>query len=94
MLHELSFDAPASGLDQETRPCFVRARVSDVADNPRLLVIDREASQGKSTLEKLGEAFDVVTVHSISKALSLFGARSFAESMSMYLSSRPCAGWA
>ncbi len=42
-----------------------------MADTPRLLVIDREASPGKSTLEKLGEAFDVVTVHSISKALSL-----------------------
>jgi CheY-like chemotaxis protein/PAS domain-containing protein len=41
-----------------------------VADNPRLLIIDREASQGKSTIEKLGEVFDVVTVHSISKALS------------------------
>ena len=63
--------APASGLEQETRPCFVRARVSDVADNPRLLVIDREASPGKATLKKLGEAFDVVTVHSISKAISL-----------------------
>ncbi len=57
--------------DQERRPCFVRARVRDVADNPRLLIIDREASQGKFTLEKLGEVFDVVTVHSISKALSL-----------------------
>ena len=42
-----------------------------MADNPRLLVIDREASPGKTTLEKLGEAFDVVTVHSISKAISL-----------------------
>ncbi len=42
-----------------------------MADNPRLLVIDREASPGKATLKKLGEAFDVVTVHSISKAISL-----------------------
>ena len=42
-----------------------------MAEKPRLLVIDREASPRKSTLEKLGEAFDVVTVHSISKALSL-----------------------
>ncbi len=42
-----------------------------MADNPRLLVIDRGVSQGKTTLEKLGEAFDVVTVHSISKAISL-----------------------
>ncbi len=42
-----------------------------MADNPRLLVIDREAAQGKATLDKLSEAFDLVTVHSISKAIAL-----------------------
>jgi CheY-like chemotaxis protein/PAS domain-containing protein len=42
-----------------------------VAEKPRLLVIDREASPGKATLEKLAESFNLVTVHSISKALSL-----------------------
>jgi CheY-like chemotaxis protein len=41
-----------------------------VAEKPRLLVINREVSPGKSTLAALGETFDVVTVHSISKALS------------------------
>ena len=42
-----------------------------MAHNPRLLVIDREAAHGKSTLEKLSEAFDLVTVHSISRAIAL-----------------------
>ncbi len=42
-----------------------------MADNPRLLVIDRETSRGKSTLEKLGQAFDLETVHSISRAIAL-----------------------
>src|SRR4029077_12079784 len=36
-----------------------------------MLVIDREASPGKSVAERLGEWFEVVTVHSISKAISL-----------------------
>ena len=70
--HELSFDAPECGLDQEVSSSrYVRARMTDVAHNPRLLVIDREAAQGKSTLERLSEAFDLVTVHSISKVLAL-----------------------
>jgi two-component system, sensor histidine kinase SagS len=45
--------------------------VSDVPEKPRLLVIDREPATGKSNLAALGEVFDVVTVNSISKALSL-----------------------
>jgi CheY-like chemotaxis protein/PAS domain-containing protein len=42
-----------------------------VAEKPRLLVIDRDAAPGRTTPEKLGELFDVVTVQSISKALSV-----------------------
>jgi CheY-like chemotaxis protein/GAF domain-containing protein len=42
-----------------------------VAEKPRLLVIDRETSPGKPVIDRLGESFDVVRVHSISKALSL-----------------------
>jgi CheY-like chemotaxis protein len=41
-----------------------------VAEKPRLLVIDRDVAPGKTTLAPLSETFDVVTVHSISKALS------------------------
>src|SRR6516165_5051354 len=46
-------------------------KVIDVAEKPRLLVIDREGPAGKSTLEKLGNTFELVTVRSISKALSM-----------------------
>ncbi len=67
----LSFDAAVGGLETGRQPSLVRARIIDVAEKPRLLVIDREASPGKATLGKLGETFDIVTVHSISKALSL-----------------------
>jgi two-component system, sensor histidine kinase SagS len=42
-----------------------------VADKPRVLVIEREASRGKAILETLGDAFEVTTVRSISKALSM-----------------------
>jgi CheY-like chemotaxis protein len=45
--------------------------VIDVAEKPRLLVIDRDSSSRKATLEKLGEVFDVVTVQSISRAIAL-----------------------
>jgi two-component system, sensor histidine kinase SagS len=50
---------------------FVQARVLDVAEKSRLLVIDRDAPSGKSIVGQLGETFDVVTVRSISKALSM-----------------------
>ncbi|MGC8644165.1 MAG: response regulator, partial [Isosphaeraceae bacterium] len=42
-----------------------------MSEKPRLLVIDREPATGKANLAALGEAFDVVTVNSISKALAL-----------------------
>jgi CheY-like chemotaxis protein len=42
-----------------------------VAEKSRLLVIDRDAPSGKSIVGQLGETFDVVTVRSISKALSM-----------------------
>ena len=42
-----------------------------MAEKSRLLVIDRDAPAGKSIIGQLGETFDVVTVRSISKALSL-----------------------
>jgi CheY-like chemotaxis protein/PAS domain-containing protein len=45
--------------------------VTDVAEKPRLLVIDRDSLQGTTTLECLIELFDVVTVRTISKALAL-----------------------
>jgi two-component system, sensor histidine kinase SagS len=56
---------------QGARSPLAQARVLDVPEKPRLLVIDREPAAGKSNLAALGDAFDVVTVHSISKALSL-----------------------
>ena len=49
----------------------LRARVFAVAEKPPVLVIDRDASPGKTALERLGESFDLVTVSSISKALAL-----------------------
>jgi len=48
-----------------------RARVFAVAEKPRVLVIDRDASPGKAAVETLGDAFDLVTVSSISRALAL-----------------------
>ena len=42
-----------------------------MAGKPRLLVIDRDSSQGKSTLDCLSESFELVTVRTISKALAL-----------------------
>ena len=49
-----------------------------MAEKPRLLVIDREAAPGKSVADRLGESFEVVTVRSISKALSLLRDSQFA----------------
>lgn len=45
--------------------------ITNVAEKPRLLVIDRETSPGKPVAERLGDWFDVSTVNSISKAISL-----------------------
>jgi CheY-like chemotaxis protein len=53
------------------RPRFVTPGTMDVAEKPRLLVIDRDASSTRPVVEKLGESFEVVKVHSISRALSL-----------------------
>ncbi len=54
------------------------SRVTDVAEKPRLLVIDRDSLQGTPTLECLIELFDVVTVRTISKALALLRDQRFA----------------
>src|SRR5690242_2670420 len=62
-------DGPTAS--QMGRPPFVTPGTMDVAEKPRLLVIDRDASAARPVVEKLGESFEVVTVHSISKALSL-----------------------
>ncbi|WP_165064880.1 response regulator [Paludisphaera rhizosphaerae] len=42
-----------------------------MAEKPRVLVIEREASHGEAILDKLGDDVDVVSVRSISKALAL-----------------------
>jgi len=52
--------------------------VTDVAEKPRLLVIDRDSLQGTPTLECLVESFDVLTVRTISKALALLRDQKFA----------------
>jgi two-component system, sensor histidine kinase SagS len=51
--------------------------VSGVAAKPRLLVIDRDSSAAKPTVDRLGEAFDRVTVRTISKALALLRDQKF-----------------
>jgi len=52
--------------------------VTDVAEKPRLLVIDRDSLQGTPTLECLTASFDVLTVRTISKALALLRDQKFA----------------
>ena len=42
-----------------------------MAEKPRLLVIDRDSSHGKSSVDFLSESFTPVTVRTISKALAL-----------------------
>ena len=51
--------------------------VTGVAGKPRLLVIDRDSSHGKSTLDCLSESTDRVTVRTISKALALLRDQKF-----------------
>jgi two-component system, sensor histidine kinase SagS len=51
--------------------------VTGVAEKPRLLVIDRDSSHGKSSLDFLSESFTPVTVRTISKALALLRDQSF-----------------
>src|SRR5438270_6450067 len=53
-------------------------RVTGVPGMPRLLVIDRENAQGKTPLECLAGSFELVTVRTISKALSLLRDQKFA----------------
>ena len=48
-----------------------------MAEKPRLLVIDRDSSQAKSSLDILSESFTPVTVRTISKALALLRDQSF-----------------
>ncbi len=48
-----------------------------MAEKPRLLVIDRDSSAGKSTLDCLSESFERVTVRTISKALALLRDQKF-----------------
>jgi CheY-like chemotaxis protein/PAS domain-containing protein len=54
------------------------SRVTDVAEKPRLLVIDRDSLPGTPTFGCLIESFDVVTVRTISKALALLRDQKFA----------------
>ncbi len=49
-----------------------------MAGKPRLLVIDRESTQGKTSLDRLSESFEVVVARTISKALSLLRDQKFA----------------
>ena len=58
------------------RPTF-KLGVTGVAGKPRLLVIDRDSSHGKSTLECLSETSERVTVRTISKALALLRDQKF-----------------
>ncbi len=51
--------------------------VTGVAGRPRLLVIDRESTQGKTSLDRLSESFEVVVARTISKALSLLRDQKF-----------------
>src|SRR6516165_3859064 len=53
-------------------------RVTGVAGKPRLLVIDRENTQGKTPLDRLSDSFELVVVRTISKALSLLRDQKFA----------------
>jgi DNA-binding response OmpR family regulator/GAF domain-containing protein len=70
-LHD-QFSPPRKRTDvRRASPFLVQTRVQNVPDKPRLLVIDREPATAKPTRAALSEAFEVVTVHSISKALSL-----------------------
>ena len=48
-----------------------------MAEKPRLLVIDRDSSHGKSSLDGLSESFERVTVRTISKALALLRDQKF-----------------
>ncbi len=49
-----------------------------MAGKPRLLVIDRENTQGKTPLDRLSDSFELVVVRTISKALSLLRDQKFA----------------
>ncbi len=49
-----------------------------MAEKPRLLVIDRDSSHGRSTLDCLSESFELVTVRTISKALALLRDQTYA----------------
>src|SRR5947209_14139222 len=53
-------------------------RVTGVAGKPRLLVIDRENTQGKTPIDRLADSFELVVVRTISKALSLLRDQKFA----------------
>jgi CheY-like chemotaxis protein len=48
-----------------------------VAEKPRLLIIDRDSPQGKSTLGCLATSFECVTARTISKALALLRDQKF-----------------
>jgi len=45
--------------------------VIELSEKPRLLVIERDGSAGRTVVESLSEAFEIVTVRSISRALSM-----------------------
>jgi DNA-binding response OmpR family regulator/GAF domain-containing protein len=57
---------------------FWQVAVTIVTEKPRLLVIDRDSAHGKSTLDSIAESFEVVTVRTVSKALSLLRDQKFA----------------
>ena len=52
--------------------------VTGVPARPRLLVIDRDSARGKPSLERLADAYDVVSVKTISRALALLRDQKFA----------------
>ena len=64
-------------LVEEPRGGSVKPGKSGVAEKPRLLVIDRDSSHEKSSLDCLSESFDRVTVRTVSKALALLRDQKF-----------------
>ena len=65
-----------AGSSEAERATF-KVGAAGVAVKPRLLVIDRDSTPGKSILDGLSEAHERVTVRTISKALALLRDQKF-----------------
>ena len=75
--HGLFAELCAAGSLRSRRAEVVKPRESGVAEKPRLLVIDRDSSHEKSSVDCLSESFERVTVRTISKALVLLRDQKF-----------------